>query len=66
MERTIENGTNLVIAAKYVIDGGPTYQSVAAMLQKRGYEVILDHYGFTKNEDPEKHAVVYAQKPKSQ
>ena len=66
MKRTLEKGTNLVVAAKYVIDGLPTYQPVTAILRENRYEVILDHYGFTKNEDPENHAVVYAHKPESQ
>ena len=30
------------------------------LLEERGYHVILDHLGFTKNENPERHAVVYA------
>jgi FkbM family methyltransferase len=62
MSQTLEKGTHLVIAAKYVIGGVPTYQSVTKLLQSQGYEVILDHYGFTKNENPDEHAVVYAWK----
>jgi FkbM family methyltransferase len=65
MERTLEKGTNLVIAAKYVIDGVPTYERVTTLLQEKGYQVILDRYGFTKIENPDRHAVVYAHKKKS-
>lgn len=60
MERILDEGTNLVIAAKYIINGTPTYQLVTTLLEKKGYNFILDHYGFTKNESPENHAVIYA------
>jgi FkbM family methyltransferase len=60
MNRTLEKDVHLVIAAKYVVQGEPTYQRVATLLEERGYHVILDHFGFTKNENPKRHAVVYA------
>lgn len=61
MTKTLENDNlHIVIAAKYVVDGIPVYKRVATFLEEKGYELKLDHYGFTKNEDPNQHAVIYA------
>ena len=60
MDNTLDKGASLVVAAKYVVKGVPTYHRVVALLEERGYRVIRDHYGFTKNENPEQQAVIYA------
>ena len=61
MEQTLKNpDLHLVIAAKYVVDGQPTWEQVESILTEKGFKVILDREGFTKNEKPEQQAVVYA------
>jgi hypothetical protein len=60
MDRTLEKDVHLVIAAKYIVEGMPTHQRVTKLLEDKGYRCILDHYGFTKNENPEQQAVIYA------
>lgn len=60
MSNTLDKGVHLVVAAKYVVKGVPTHQRVVALLEERGYRVIRDHYGFTKNENPKQQAVIYA------
>ncbi len=63
MEAVLEgSNVNLVVAAKYVVNGRPVLDTVLEFLHTKGYEVILDRYGFVKNEDPRRQAVVYARR----
>jgi FkbM family methyltransferase len=63
MTETLEReNVHLVVAAKYVVDGKPVLDRVVDILGSQGYEVKLDRRGFVKNEDPQRQAVVYAQK----
>ena len=56
------SNVNLVVAAKYVVNGRPVLDAVLEFLHAKGYETILDRYGFVKNEDPSRQAVVYARR----
>ena len=55
---------HLVVAAKYIVDGIPTFKVVSQQLSELGYELYLDHFGFVKNEKPDQQAVIYAQPKK--
>ncbi|MCK5180489.1 MAG: FkbM family methyltransferase [Candidatus Omnitrophica bacterium] len=61
MEAALEyDNLHLVVAAKYVVDGVPVIERVKALLEKKNYKLVLDHYGFVTNENPKQQAVVYA------
>jgi len=66
MKKVLEEADpHLVIAAKYVVGKEAVLDCVLEFLSSMNYDVILDRYGFVKNEDPERQAVVYASKRKA-